>query len=112
MMKIIDKLLDNKLHPAAIGFLQTLAVVVYSAKVAAFIFFMGESKVQPGYFGIVLMLVLLVFSAGITGTFVFGLPVYYALKNNVKRAIEILVFTFFYFLIAIILTVLFIFSIA
>jgi len=108
----MEKLLNNKLHPSAIGFFQALAVVFYSAAVGGFIFFMSSTKNQPGYLGIVLMLVLLVFSAGITGTLVFGLPVYYALKNNIKRSIEVLAFTFFYIFIALVLTVLIILAFA
>lgn len=108
----MDKLLNNKAHPGLVGLYQALAVVIYVALVAAFIFFMGQSKIQPGYLGIALMLVLLVFSAGISGTFVFGLPVYFALKNNVTRAVSILAFTFLYILIAIFLTILIILATA
>lgn len=107
----MDKLLNNKIHPGLVGLYQALAVVIYVALVAAFIFFMEQSKIQPGYLGIVLMLVLLVFSAGITGTFVFGLPVYFALKNSVTRAVSILAYTFVYLLIALILAALTIFAI-
>ena len=107
----MEKFLDKYKSPSLIGFLQALAVVVYSSTVAGFIFFMGQTKIEPGYFGIVLMLVLLVFSAGVTGTFVFGIPAYFALKNDIKRAISILAYTFLYILLAIVLTVIIIFVI-
>jgi len=109
-MEAVDKLLNNKLQPSVIGFLQALAVFIYVIKVAAFIFFITQTLDEPGYFGIVLMLVLLVFSAGVTGTLVFGLPVYYALKNEISRAVSILIYTFLYTFAIIVATVLFIFS--
>jgi len=101
----MDKLLNNKLRPEIVGLFQALAVVVYSALVAGFIYFMSQTRIQPGYFGIALMLVLLVFSAGITGTFVFCLPAYFALKNNISRAISILAYTFLYILLALVMAV-------
>lgn len=101
----MDKLLNNKISASLVGLYQALAVVAYSAVVAGFIYFMSQLKMQPGFFGIALMLVLLVFSAGITGTFVFGLPAYFALKNDIKRAIYILVYTFLYILLIILITV-------
>ena len=107
----MDKLLNNKIKPSLVGLVQGLAVVIYSAAVAGFFYFMGQTKIEPGYFGIVLMLVLLVFSAGVTGTFVFGIPAYFALTNDIKRAISILAYTFLYILLAIVLTVIIIFVI-
>ena len=109
----MDKLLNNKLRPAIVGLLQATAVVAYSALVAGFFFFMEQSRInEPGYFGIVLLLVLLVFSAGITGTFVFGLPAYFALRNNISRAISTLAYTFLYILLAIVLAIFLILAIA
>lgn len=102
----MEKFLDRYKNPALIGLLQAIAVVVYASIVAGFFFFMESTKIEPGYFGIVLMLVLLVFSAGITGTFVFGVPAYLAfIKNNVGRAISTLAYTFFYILLAIVLAI-------
>ena len=52
------------------------------------------------------MLVLLVFSAAVTGSLVFGYPAYLAMQKKLKAAITLLGFTFLYFLGAIIIAVL------
>jgi len=92
----MEKLLDGKWNPAVVGLFQSLLVAVYCSGVGAFIFYMGSSSIQPGYLGVFLMLVLFVFSAAVTGTLVFGLPVYLALKNKVKESLSILGFTLLY----------------
>lgn len=102
---MMEKVLSNKISASLVGLFQALAVVGYSSLVAGFIYFMSQTRAQMGYLGVALLLVLLVFSAGLTGTFVFGLPAYFALKNNINQAILILVYTFLYILLIILITV-------
>ncbi len=107
----MEKLLSDKIQPALVGLYQAVGVAAYSALVAGFVYFMGQSKIRPGYLGIVFMLVLFVFSAGITGSLVFGLPAYFALKNNVSRAVSVLAYTFVYLLSLLVVTALIIVAI-
>jgi hypothetical protein len=59
------------------------------------------------------MLNLLVFSAAVTGSMVFGFPVYLALvKNKIKEALTILTFTALYALAIILITVTLILALA
>lgn len=95
----MEKILDNKLPAKLVGFYQALIVVVYTGLVGALLFSIEQSKLQPGYLGFVFMLTLFVFSAAITGSAVFGLAAYQALKNNIKQALAILGYTFFFILI-------------
>ena len=92
--------------PSILGLLQAVGVIIYCAIIASFFFFMAKSQANPGFFGFFLMLLLLVFSAAITGSLVFGYPVYLAVvKNKIKEALEILAFTLLYALTIILITV-------
>ncbi|MDP2671439.1 MAG: hypothetical protein Q8P13_03195 [bacterium] len=84
----------NKTSPLTLGFLQALGVGLYVGKVAAFMFFLEKNIGEPGYFGVALILTLFVFSAGLTGTLVFGTPAYFALKGNISKAVSTLLATF------------------
>jgi hypothetical protein len=56
---------------------------------------MGEVMPQiEGIFGIGMFLILLVFSAGISGVFVFGLPIHLFMEKRVKDAIRVMTTTF------------------
>lgn len=104
----MDKLLDEKTSPALIGSAQAVGVVTYTILIATVIFSLDNFESEaPEYLFVPVILSLLVLSAGLTGTLVFGLPVYFTFaKNNVKRAIAILVYTFLSLAIAILLALL------
>ncbi|HBK33839.1 TPA: hypothetical protein DEP34_02950 [Candidatus Uhrbacteria bacterium] len=87
----------KKLSFPLTGFLQALGVVGYIALVGSFIHLLESTNVSqtpPAFIGIMLMLLLLVFSAGITGTLVFGYPVYLALQKQWKEAVLVTAYTF------------------
>ena len=98
----------KKFNPSTIGLLQALGVVVYCGLIAGMLNLFGKTITAPvGFFGSVLMLVLLVFSAAVTGSIVFGYPAYLFLKNKqVKEALLILVYTLLYCLAFIIIAIL------
>lgn len=77
--------------PWFVGLLQALGVTIYCVLVSSFMF--GAQKVfinPPAFWGIALMLLLLVFSAAITGALVFGYPVYLAMNKEIKKALWVL----------------------
>jgi len=76
-----------------IGFLQALAVISYCGLIGWLLYFMTQTFIEPGFWGIALMLSLLVVSAAITGSLVFVYPAYLALNQKLKEAILILIFT-------------------
>lgn len=92
----MDKLLNNKIKPAIVGLCQALAVVGYISLVSLLLMSTNHFISKPPEFvAAIVMLTTFVLSAGITGTLVFGLPVYFTFaKNDVKRAIAILGYTF------------------
>ena len=101
----MEKWLENK-SPALIGFLQAALLTVYCGLIALFFYSMAKFPVQPGFFGFFLMLALFVFSAAITGSLVFGYSTYLALvKNRIKEALTILIYTLLFILIIILATV-------
>ena len=84
----------EKEKPYVIGACQALGVTVFCALVAIFFHFMAQTKHEPGFFGFFAMLMMLVFSAAVTGSIVFGYPAYLALvKNKIKEALTILSYT-------------------
>jgi len=96
----------KKLTPPTIGLLQALGLALYCALIAATLNSFGKVSTAPiGILGTVLLLVLLVFSAAITGSIVFGYPVYLALHKKFKDALSILAFTALYCLILILIIV-------
>ncbi|MEX0616370.1 MAG: hypothetical protein WD231_00990 [Candidatus Woykebacteria bacterium] len=107
----MDKLLKGEVHPALAGLGQALGLTAYCALVGAFMFFIEKGNMEPGYIGVFLILVLFVFSAAITGSLVFGLPVYLALNNKIKEALATLSYTLLYSFLIILVLILIIFAI-
>lgn len=105
--------LENK-NPRIIGLLQALGISIYCGLVASFFFIMSHTIPEPpGFFGFFLMLSLFVFSAAVTGSLVFGYPVYLALvKNKIKEAFTILAYTLIFILVLILVTTTLIFTFA
>ena len=101
----------KKIHSSLIGLFQALGVVVYCSLVTGMLWALEKvSMSPPKFFGAVVILILLVFSAAITGSIVFGYPAYLFLKTKkIKQALSILAFTLLYCLgfiiIAVVLTV-------
>lgn len=87
----------NKSNLSLIGFLQALGIVIYCALVGGlFLTFDKLSLAPPGFLGIILMLILLVFSAAVTGSIVFGYPAYLALNQRIREAVTLIVYTLLY----------------
>lgn len=87
----------KKLHPSLVGLAQGLGVAAYCAMLAgSFQLLKKFSITPPEFWSAIFMLVLLVFSAAITGSIVFGYPAYLFLKNRIKEAVSILAFTLLY----------------
>jgi len=91
----------KKLHPSLIGFLQAVGVIAYCILIAALFNFLGKTMIQPpGLLGFAVILVILVFSAAITGSIVFGYPAYLFFKEKkIKEPLLILAFTLLFCLI-------------
>lgn len=99
------KTLENK-SASTVGLLQALGITIYCALIAIFFNFMTKTTAKPGIFGFFLILNLLVFSAAVTGSIVFGFPAYLAVvKNKIKEALTILAFTALYALAIILITI-------
>jgi len=88
----------KKLNPSTIGLLQALGVVAYCALVVGVLNLFGKIFLAPvGFWGSVFILILLVFSAAVSGSIVFGYSAYLFLKNKqAKEALSILGFTLLY----------------
>ncbi len=87
----------NKIKPCTIGFLQALGVGVYCLLISLLFRLMESMGIEPmGISGTIMILLLLVFSAGITGTLVFGYFAFLMINKEIKRALNILGFTFLY----------------
>ncbi len=84
----------KQLKPSLVGLIQAIGVIVYCVLIAMFINFMGKNAEPVGFLGAAAMLVLLVFSAGATGSMVFGYPAYLLFKEKeIKRPLLVLAFT-------------------
>ena len=95
-----------------IGLCQALLVALYYGLVATFFNYITHALPQPGFYGFFLMLILLVFSAAVTGSLVFGYPAYLALAHRkVKEAAEILAYTLIFSLLIILGTIIYLVSI-
>lgn len=90
--------LENKSN-SFIGFLQALAVALYCGLVGTFMWNLPKFESEDTALMPIFMLMLLVFSAGLTGSFVFAYPAYLAMNKKVKKALPILGFTFFWLVI-------------
>lgn len=89
----MSKLISGESQPALAGLVQSVLVAFYCALVGAFIFYIADVLPRPEFFGIFLMLVLLVFSAAVTGLLVFAYPAYLVLNKKIKEALQVLSFT-------------------
>jgi len=88
-----------KTNLSLIGLLQALGIVVYCGLIAGLLLLLGKTDVTPaGFLGATLMLILLVFSAAITGSIVFSYPAYLALNKKIKEALSLLAYTLLYLL--------------
>lgn len=82
----------------SIGLLQALGVVAYTSLISSFFWYMGENfpQAEPNFLFMVLMLTLLVFSAAVTGSIIFGYPAYLVLNKRVKEGLAIFGYTLFF----------------
>lgn len=86
--------LKNIQKPSLIGLLQAIGVIAYCVLIALLFNFLGKTNQQPGFLGMAAMLVLLVSSAAITGSIVFGYPAYLFFKERkIKEPLLVLTFT-------------------
>lgn len=78
-----------------IGFLQALAILVYTSLIGFFLSSLGNlfGSAEPGFLGIGFFLTLLVFSAGITGSLVFGYAAYLMTQKRFLEACLVLGYT-------------------
>ncbi len=105
----MEDILKKRVDGVLVGFLQALAISIYSAIVGAFLFYIPSILPKPGFLGTFLLLIVFVFSAAVTGSLVFGLPTYLAINKRIKEAVSLLGYTLFYFFLIIVLTLLAIF---
>ena len=91
----------KKINTFLIGLLQAIGVIGYCVLVALVFNFLGTNKTQPpGILGVAAMLVILVFSAAVSGSIVFGYPAYLFFKEKrAKEALRVLLFTLIFCLI-------------
>ncbi|PJA47785.1 hypothetical protein CO172_00115 [Candidatus Uhrbacteria bacterium CG_4_9_14_3_um_filter_36_7] len=95
-----------------IGLLQALGVFVYCFLVALVMFVLlpkilttlNVSQI-PQFLPFTLMLSFLVLSAGITGSLVFGYPVYLGHKQKIREALTVLGFTFLFLILIFAITI-------
>ena len=94
----------KKISPVLIGLLQAVAMTVYVALVAGFFLLMSTVNVEPdGFAGVLGMLLLLVFSASVSGVIIFGSPVYFLVHKKASKALAIVGFTALFLLLIIII---------
>lgn len=80
--------------PSLIGLVQAIGVVGYCVLISLLFNFLGKTNQPIGFLGIAAMLVILVFSAAVSGSIVFGYPAYLFFKEGkVKESLKILLFT-------------------
>ncbi|MFH1631724.1 MAG: hypothetical protein ABIA47_01715 [bacterium] len=83
--------------PALAGLLQAIGVAAYVTTISAIMMMLGNSVIDPSEMIMgVIILMLLVFSAAITGALVFGYPVYLAHNKKIKEALQTFGYTLFY----------------
>ena len=87
----------HSLKLCTIGLLQALGIAAYCALLSGLFWVMKEFLPQPDQsIAIVLMLLLLVLSAAITGFLFFGYAAYLALHQRIRRAIKLAAYTMLY----------------
>lgn len=88
------------MSPVLIGLIQASIVVIYCALISGFFYFM--SHISPDlsvFWGPLLMLLLLVFSATVMGVSVFGYAIVLALDDQLKLAGQILMWTLLFIIV-------------
>lgn len=95
----------KKYNPSIIGLMQAIGVVAYCILIASFFGFFERNFSGPqGIWAPAIMLILLVFSAAVTGSIVFGYPAYLFFKEKeIKSALQILAYTLIYCLLFILI---------
>ena len=97
----------KKLPLSLVAFFQSLGAIIYCGLVSGFFWYMGKAAIAPpDFWGISLMLFLLVFSAAVTGLLIFGYPAYLVLHGKIKQALKVLGYTFLFSLLIIIIILL------
>lgn len=88
----------EKSHPASVGLLQALFIAIYCFLIGGFFFLMEYFFPQSGssLMTIGLMLILLVISAAITGMLFFGYSAFLVLNKRIKRALNVVAYTFLF----------------
>ena len=87
----------RKFSPHKIGLLQAIGVTLYCFLIAGFFSLMENfAPKQDNAITIVMILLLLVISAGVTGFLIFGYPAFLFINKDIKRALQILAYTFLY----------------
>ena len=105
----INNMKLNKLAANHVGLLQAVAMAVYCSLVTLFMQNMDGSTPQPELLGMMMILFLLVFSATVSGTLIFGYPLYLLIHHETKRALTVLGFTLLYALLLLIIAAFIIF---
>lgn len=96
----------NTLKPALVGFFQAVGIVLYVMLVATFM-----SSVEnvfsdvPEVLAAITMLLLFVFSAAVTSSLFFGYSVLVVIQKQVRRALEIVAWTFGWLFVGVILVI-------
>ncbi|MBI5621293.1 hypothetical protein HY933_00300 [Candidatus Falkowbacteria bacterium] len=78
--------------------------MVYCALIALVFMALPNTQPHPAYLNIISMLTLLVFSAAITGSLVFGYAVYLFLDKKAKEALSVLGYTLLFLLCGLVVT--------
>lgn len=87
----------KKLSNSKIGLLQALGVAVYCFLVSQVFRLMENLQPDaPEWLAISFMLFLLVMSAAIVGSLIFGRAAYLLIKKEIKEALNVLGYTFLY----------------
>lgn len=84
-------------HPSLIGLLQAIGVIGYCVLISLLMNFVGKTAEPAGVLGSAAILVIVVFSAAVTGSIVFGYPAYLFFKQGkIKEPLKVLLFTMAY----------------
>ncbi|MFH1405477.1 MAG: hypothetical protein ABIH21_05310 [Patescibacteria group bacterium] len=91
--------MTNK-HPAFIGLLQAAGVIFYILLISLFMSGLENiGSATPEILAIILVLTLLVLSAAVCGSLVFGYPILLAFNKKIKEAVKVLASTFLFMII-------------
>ncbi len=89
-----------------VGLAQALGVIIYCGLISGLFQLLEKTSIQPpAFLGMAFMLMLLVFSAAVSGALVFGYPVYLAINKDIKSALRVLLFTFLFLILLAVVTV-------